>query len=217
MALTEAYLISTKNLPAVLDAIKTARAPEKFTLRFLEDLGFKSTNDRLMLPLLKALRFIDDNGTPTQRYFDFLDDSQSARVLADGIRDAYEDLFRLNKRAHALTRADITGKLKSLTEGKKSEKVIDNMARTFLELSKLANFTEEKVVSTKPKPEPEIQEYPESVSEPREVRETESSIYQLSKVRLIDGVTYRIEVVLPAVRDKAVYDAIFRSIKEHLL
>lgn len=217
MALTEAYLISTKNLPAVFDAIKTARAPEKFTLRFLEDLGFKSTNDRLMLPLLKALRFIDDNGTPTQRYFDFLDDNQSARILADGIRDAYEDLFRLNKRAHTLTRADITGKLKSLTEGKKSEKVIDNMARTFLELSKLANFTDEKVVPTKIKPDPEVQEYPESVSEPREVREAETPIYQLPKVRLIDGVTYRIEVVLPAVRDKAVYDAIFRSIKEHLL
>lgn len=217
MALTEAYLISLKNLSAVLDAIKTARAPEKFTLRFLEDLGFKSTNDRLMLPILKALRFIDDNGVPTQRYFDFLDDNQSARVLADGIRDAYEDLYRLNKRAHALTKTDIVGKLKSLTEGKKSETVIDNMARTFLALSKLADFSEEKVVSIKPRPEPDIQEFPEPVSEPREIRETETPLYQLPKVRLIDGVTYRIEVVLPAVRDKAVYDAIFRSIKEHLL
>jgi hypothetical protein len=122
MALTEAYLISTKNLPAVFDAIKTARAPEKFTLRFLEDLGFKSTNDRLMIPLLKALRFIDDNGTPTQRYFDFLDDNQSARILADGIRDAYEDLFRLNKRAHTLTRADITGKLRASLRGRNPRK-----------------------------------------------------------------------------------------------
>jgi hypothetical protein len=91
------------------------------------------------------------------------------------------------------------------------------MARTFLEVSKLANFTEEKVAPTRTKPEPEIQEYPEPVSEPHQVRETETPIYQLPRARLIDGVTYRIEVVLPAVRDKAVYDAIFRSIKEHLL
>jgi hypothetical protein len=28
---------------------------------------------------------------------------------------------------------------------------------------------------------------------------------------------YRIEIVLPAVRDQAIYDAIFRSAKEHLL
>jgi len=143
MALTDAYLIATKNLPAILDAIKTARAPDKFALRFLEDLGFKSTNDRLIIPLLKALQFIDDNGAPTQRYFDFLDESQSAHVLADGIRDAYEDLYRINKRAHTLTKAALVGKLKSLTEGKKSEAVVQNMTRTFLALSKLADFSDE--------------------------------------------------------------------------
>jgi len=31
------------------------------------------------------------------------------------------------------------------------------------------------------------------------------------------ALVYRIEIVLPAVRDQAIYDAIFRSAKEHLL
>lgn len=75
MALTSAYLVAAKNLPSFLEAIRTARAPEKFTLRFIEDLGFKSTNDRLFIPVLKGLGFIEDNGVPKRRYFVFLDDS----------------------------------------------------------------------------------------------------------------------------------------------
>jgi hypothetical protein len=220
MALTDAYLIATKNLPAILDAIKSARAPDRFTLRFLEDLGFKATNDRLVMPLLKDLRFLDDNGAPTQRYFDFLDNNQSARILADGIKDAYEDLYRINKRAHTLSKADIVGKLKSLTEGKKSEKVIDNMARTFIALSKLADFSEERTphVTTKPtKPSTDGEQPSGEVVEAIGSGTEETVTVQKPVARLIDTVTYRIEIVLPPVRDKAVYDAIFRSLKEHLL
>ena len=47
MSLTNSYLITTKNLEAVINAVLTARAPERFTYKFLEDLGFKSSNDRL--------------------------------------------------------------------------------------------------------------------------------------------------------------------------
>lgn len=220
MALTDAYLIATKNLSAILDAIKTARAPDKFTLRFLEDLGFKSTNDRLIIPMLKALQFIDDNGAPTQRYFDFLDDSRSAYILADGIKDAYEDLYRLNKRAHTLSKTDIVGKLRSLTEGKKSDAVIDNMARTFLAISKLADFGEEKASRSGARPKnlpPEQEKLVEQTVKSIETEAEGSTGTQTPVGRLIDTVTYRIEIVLPAVRDKAVYDAIFRSLKEHLL
>jgi len=140
MALTSAYLVAAKNLPAFLEALRGAKAPDRFTLKFVEDLGFKSTNDRLFIPLLKGLGFLDEVGAPKQRYFDFLDDSQWKYVLADGIRYAYEDLFRLNKKANSMTRADLTGKLKSLTQGKYSDQVLNLMTKTFTELVKLANF-----------------------------------------------------------------------------
>lgn len=225
MGLTTAYLVAAKNLPSFLEAVRTARAPERFTLKFVEDLGFKSTNDRLFIPLLKALGFVDDNGAPKQRYFDFLDDSQWQHVLADGIREAYEDLFRLNKKAHTLTRSDLAGKIKSLTQGKHSDTVVNNMTKTFTELAKLANFekapgeaqlprhadgkTEQKQPPSDggPKDEQPLQKHDEAPAAAR----------RLPHGRLIDGLTYRIEIILPSNRDKAVYDAIFRSLKEHLL
>ena len=48
MALPTSYLTSTKRLPDILDAIKTAQAPEVFSRRFPETLEFKGKGDRLV-------------------------------------------------------------------------------------------------------------------------------------------------------------------------
>ena len=71
MALTTSYLISTKNFEGIMNSILGARAPERFTNKFLEDLGYKSSNDRLITGVLKALGLLTDAGEPTQRYYDF--------------------------------------------------------------------------------------------------------------------------------------------------
>ena len=94
-------------MAAILNAIQTARAPEKFTQRFLESLEFKSPNDRLVIGVLKALRFLNDEGSPTSRYFAFLDQTRGLSILADGIRDADEDLFQININAQALGKAEV--------------------------------------------------------------------------------------------------------------
>lgn len=57
----------------------------------LQNLEFSSTNDRLFIGLLKSLGFTDDSGVPTKRYFDFLDQSQSARILAEAVREAFSN------------------------------------------------------------------------------------------------------------------------------
>jgi len=214
MAMQPVYLVAVKNLPKFLDALRHAQAPDKLSLRFVEELGFTSTNDRLFVPLLKALRFIDEAGKPTSRYHAFLDDTQWKRVLAEGIRDAYPDLFRVNRNANTLSREALSGKIKSLTEGKASEAVLGNTTKTFMELVKLADFSESGVVREdnaapdSEQPEPPA-ERPALASKTTE----EPSHLRLGETALV----YRIEIVLPAVRDQAVYDAIFRSAKEHLL
>lgn len=140
MALTNAYLVTTKNLDAFVKSIQSAKAPDRFTNKFLSQLDFSSSNDRLLIGVLKALRFIDDNGVPTQRYFDFLDQGQSGRVLAEGIRDAYSDLFNVNKNAQNMTIDEVKNKLKTLTLGQKSDNVVSLMANTFKALSDLADW-----------------------------------------------------------------------------
>ena len=62
MSLTNSYLTSTKNFDAIMNSILSARAPERFTNKFLEDLGFKSSNDRLITGVLKGVGFLSETG-----------------------------------------------------------------------------------------------------------------------------------------------------------
>ena len=134
MSLTNAYLTSTKNLEPVINAVLTAKAPDRFTYKFLEDLGFKSSNDRLYINLFKALGLLDESGSPTERYYRFLDQGIYKEVLAEGIREAYEDLFNININAQSLSTDEVKNKLRTLTQGQKTEKVISLMAMTFFSI-----------------------------------------------------------------------------------
>lgn len=215
MALTAAYLTQTKNLEAILEAIRSAQAPEKFTSRFLLELGFESTNDRLMVGMLKGLGFVEEAGEPTERYFAFLDDTQSERVLADAIRDAYGDLFRVNSKAYEMDQTEVKQKLKTLTRGTKSESVLTKMSMTFLSLCKLANFKAPSALKKRVLPEKEREE---KLEEPQKKPENEVEIpKELAPEKRTFDLAYNIHIELPATRDQAVYDAIFRSLKEHIL
>lgn len=213
MAMQPVYLVSVKNLAKFLEALRHAQAPDKVTLRFIEELGFTSTNDRLFIPLLKAMKLVDEAGKPTARFHSFLDDTQWKQVLADGIKDAFPDLFRVNRNANALSREQLSGKIKSLTEGKLSPAVLGNVTKTFIELVKLADFSGS---AGEAQPSGEETREEQVASEP--AKPEQSAPAEPSRKRS-EGTTlvYRIEIVLPAVRDQAIYDAIFRSAKEHLL
>jgi hypothetical protein len=103
VALPTAYLTSTRNLDGILSAIQTAQAPQRFTLNFLENLGYKSSSDRLIINVLKAVGFLSADGAPTERYYRFLDQTEAGKVLAEGLQDAYADLYQLSRIRHGIT------------------------------------------------------------------------------------------------------------------
>jgi hypothetical protein len=219
MAMQPVYLVAVNNLPKFLEALRHAQAPEKVTLRFIEELGFTSTNDRLFVPLLKALKFADDAGKPTARYHAFLDDTEWKVVLAAGVRDAYPDLFRVNRQAQTMSREQLSGKIKSLSEGKATPSILTNTVKTFLELVKLSDFTSP-TSTARAEESPQNGQPPEEVPQPTE--DVPSGLSSVDNGRGDGGaglpaLVYRIEIVLPAVRDQAVYDAIFQSARRHLL
>jgi hypothetical protein len=114
MALPDSYILKPSSIPAYFDSILDAQAPERFSYKFLENLGFTSTNDRLLIGLLKELGFLNSDGAPQARYYEFLDRSRSKLVLAEAIREAYSDLFAVNKKANDLNKDDVKNKLRTL-------------------------------------------------------------------------------------------------------
>ncbi len=209
MALIESYLVTDKNLTNIFTAIQGGQAPERFTNKFLDQLGFSSSNDRLYLKLLRDLGFIDETGVPTQRYYDFLDSSQSANVLGLAVKEAYSDLFVINKRAWSLNRNEIKNKLKTLTQGKKSPKVIALMAMTFEALCKYVNFDELK------EPLPTDKGEDKKPLEDANDNTTQDSSPKKHSVR--PELHYTIQIHLPESRDPKVFDAIFDNLRKHLL
>ena len=209
MALTNAYLMTTKNLDGFLNALQGAQAPERVSQKFLEDLEFTSSNDRLFIGVLKGLHFIDESGVPQQRYYEFLDQTVAKSVLAEAIRDAYDDLFRINKEANKLSETEVKNKLKTLTRGEKSDNVLRLMSLTFRGLCDYAEW------DAAPKKSGASPDFPKIV-DPAPKLELPQGLNQPHQAKL-GGLHYNIEIHLPATRDAAVYDAIFRSLRDHLL
>jgi hypothetical protein len=207
MAIPSSYFASTKNLAAILDQIQRGKVPAKFTYDHLKQLGFPSSNDRPIIPVLKALGFLDPNGVPLDRYRRFKDPSQAKHVMAEGMRQAYADVFAIDEKAYDLPSDRVKGLFARLAD--KSETVTERMAMTFRALADQADFSPAKVVdeaSGNNANEERIQN--EKADERGGERNDQVSTLTLR---------HDIHLHLPASDDIKVYDAIFRSLREQLL
>jgi len=199
--LTNRYMTSIKNLPAIMQKIIEGTAPSKFTLTHLKGIGFKSSNDQGIIPILKDLGFLTPDGTPTKRYQDYRDKSRSRQVLGEALREAYEDIFHINENPSEKDRTAIEGRFKSVHNA--GDVVAARQAMTFLALLKLADLS---TPQAKKKPLERIEE-----PEKKLPKTTDLSTLPFS------GLRYNIEIHLPPTKDTEVYNAIFKSLKEHLL
>lgn len=214
MALPDSYTMKVGSIPAYFDALLDAQPPERFSIKFLENLGFTSTNDRLFIGILKDLGFLNRDGQPQPRYFEFMDRSQAKEVLADGIREAYADLFAVNTKANDFTAQDAKNKLRTLYAGKKTDLVINHIAKTFRALCDYADFSG--APSAKKDSKTTQGEGEQVQAEREQVRlPADESLPPAAKIK-VSALQYHINIVLPDTRDQAVFDAIFKSLREHL-
>lgn len=207
MSLPTSYMTgSFTKIPSYFDALLTAKAPDKFTVKFMSDLGFTSSNDRQFINVLKSIGFLDDAGSPTQRYYKFLDQSCAKTMVAEGIREAYADLFALNINANKMSKEDVIGKFKTLTNGSKENATIAQMASTFINLCSYADWSEAQQYN--------ISENT-STNNPKEDTPKEMPTQTHKDTHRLD-LNYDIHIHLPATRDQAVYDALFASLAKHI-
>ena len=211
MGLPNNYTVKPGSIPAYLDAMLNAEAPDRFTTKFLENLDFKSTNDRTIIGILKELNFLDVDGIPTTRYYKFLDRSHSEKIMAEAIRETYSDLFAVNKEAYKFTLNEVKNKLRTLYAGSKKNDVIGRIASTFIALCSWADFS---TVGSQDVEDKVKEEHDEVIEEPLS-REKED-MGKGPKLLNLESLQYHINIILPETRDQAVYDALFKALKEHI-
>ena len=203
MALTNTYVLAVSRIPNLFAKIRDGQAPERFTHQLLKDWGFAFTNDRAFVPLLKALGFLTADGNPTQVYLDYRDHSRSKEVLGHALREAYGDIFLIKEHPTQADRASVEGKFKSFHNT--SENVAGLMASTFFGLLALADLSVKKVAASNPTAAIHT---PSSAPTPVP---TEKNGF------VGTGLHYNIQIHLPATKDVEVYNAIFKSLREHLV
>ena len=96
MALPNTYVQVYGQFPEFFAKIQEGQAPDKFTQQHLKDIGFASSTFRAIIPLLKTIGFLSDEGVPTNRYHAFRNRAEAPIVMAEALREAYSDLFVIN-------------------------------------------------------------------------------------------------------------------------
>jgi len=200
------YVFSYGNLKNLLDGIKKASVPTKFNRDFLSTmLGLKSSSYHAMIPFMKKIGFIDQSNTPTQFYKDFRDDEEiSKRMMTDRIKEVYSDIFQANEYAYKLDKQQLMLKIKNITGAGEDDKIIPAVIGTFQTLCEYADF--ESTIRPQ-KIKKEIQ--------PRDEKILEMKKGETREIEL--GISYTINLNLPATNDIEVFNAIFKSLKEHIL
>lgn len=200
------YMMSVTNLPKILDAIQKASAPETFHLDFLKDLGFKGSNDRGAVKLLKYLGLVDPSGKPQSSYREFMDQSKAKKVLATRIRSAFDDLFTADRQANAKSVDNLKGWFKTKTGA--GDAVAQKMATTFKALAQYADFD-----GATPINETVASGPTQEASEPS----TPEKLLHSASGKSAFGLVYRFEIHLPDTQNVDTFRAIFKALREELL
>lgn len=201
------YLAQPGTLLKILSKIKEAKTPDRFTYDFLETkLGCRGGNYKQFIPLAKKLKLLNPDGSPTDLYKKFRNESTSGAAMAVAIKNAYREIFDRNEFANELDKEKFKGLIVEITGLESKNNVVQLIQSTFEKLKSFANF-DAKLHSL------EIKETENVVPEDKEKEipnDLNNKDYDLK-------LSYTINLVLPKTDDPAVFNAIFRSLKENLL
>lgn len=202
MADSYPYMISNGKIDSILAKIRSAAKPPKFTQELFKQMGFPSSNDRAAIPLLKKLGFLLEDGTPTEYYDRLKDNTDWQFVLGERIQELYKDIYNINTEIHKAPDDEIRGAISRITG--KDENSVNRYLATFKTLASLAKFGSSPRLKEKPL---EKDKAPEK--EPTKPAQPQSGL----------GFEFfhNIQIHLPATTDVAVYNAIFKSIRDNLM
>lgn len=203
------YMASPGLIPKILAKIEEARRPERFTQDFLETkLGHSGGGARAFIPLLKRMEFLASDGTPTKLYDQFRNPSTRGTALAAGLRNAYSEVFDRNQYAGDLSRDKLGALITEMTGLEKDSRVGQLIVSTFWALKDGADLDGGSDAGEEQAPDTvAIQSAPQT--------ELRAQGTTSDEVKL--NVGYNINLNLPETTNPEVFNAIFKSLKEHLL
>jgi hypothetical protein len=201
------YLASPGSLGTVFERIKKAATPDRVT-------GDVVTNTFLMrggagsaiLSYLKRINFVASDGTPTELYKRFRNDKTGGAAVADAVRHGYAPLRTLDEQFYELGDFELKSLIIEVTGAAKDS---SSASQTLGTLKKLLSYADFSTLASTDVANDQSKHLIPAVPK-AEVTPDKAQSLGLN-------LAYTINLNLPATTDQAVFNAIFRSLKEHLL
>ena len=135
------YVTNPARLKAFLEKIQGVGIPEKVTLKYLQQLGFKSPNDRAYVSVMKNLGFLSSSGEPIERWKAYRNKRKGPAILAQAIKENYAALYQMYPDAHLKDNEALRNFFSSHTTV--GANTLGYMVRTFKTITSLADFKAE--------------------------------------------------------------------------
>jgi hypothetical protein len=201
------YITSPGNIDKALNGIKSAAVPERVSQDFVKTiLKIPGGSGDQMTSFLKKLGLANSDGTPSDAYKKFRNPASSGAAIAAAIRAAYAPLYVRNEYMHELNDNELLGLVVEETGEAHDSNPVKLTVSSIKHLKAYADF---KASDQNTSQVTKIEKQPSSSDTPPP---TEG----LSK-RIEFKLGYTINLNLPATSDAAVFDAIFKSLRENLL
>jgi uncharacterized protein DUF5343 len=209
------YVLAPSRVEPLLNKIRDAQTPPRFTQDFLETkLSMKGGSATALIPLLKRIGFLQNDGTPTELYRRYRNPDTSGAALAEGLRKGYGELYSRNEYAHDLTRDKLTNVIVEITGKSKDDRLVKAVVGTYWALKEKADF-ESPVASQGKKEEKKDEKKDDEVKADMGHLHLPMTFVPDKNVGL--NLSYTINLNLPETDDINVYNAIFKSLKENML
>jgi hypothetical protein len=197
------YTQNTGTLIGVIKQIGKNGIPPKFTVKEMPVWGYKSSNDRNVVGILRQLGFLDAAGVPSELWKEARAQPESA--VAKGARGAYAELFQTFPDAHRKDSESLANFFKAKTSV--GDAVIKQMVGTFKALAAYRDF--ERATKLDSEDQVEVAKTGKTL-EPTFVAATRVDQSGLT-------INLNIELSIPVDTTGDVYDKFFASMKKHLI
>lgn len=200
------YVNAYGGITKALERIKDASTPGRFTQDFLAaKLGLSGGSARPVIPFLKRTGFLNGDGTPTDLYKEFRNERLRKNAAARAVKIGYSALYEVHEYVHDLSDKDLKGVIVQATGLDANSTTAKAIIGSFKALRGFADF------DAKEEAEGDLFEE-EEVAVPKKKVTGDA---KEPSVNLKLG--YTINLNLPATSDIAVFNAIFKSLRDHLL
>lgn len=204
------YVVSPGNIDKALNGIKTAAVPERVSQDFVKTiLKITGSSGDQMTSFLKKLGLANPDGTPNEIYRKFRNPTSSGTALAAAIKIAYAPLYVRNEFMHELNDNQLLGLVVEETGQAHDSNPVKLIVSSIKHLKSFAKFNDTASPDEKP---------PQTSDElPRLPPTMSRTTSEPGERKLGLNLGYTINLNLPATSDPEVFNAIFASLKRHLL